>query len=241
MTRKYVWISTTILLLLSFAISGCNEGATEPTPLATAPDGEPSLDPAKDALALAPTGGPSPEEIVDLLFIREEEKLARDVYLVLGEQYEADGLPIFFNIAASEQRHMDAVKRLLDGFGLEDPVGDNGIGEFFSDAIQGLYDQLLQDGQVGLAEGLAVGAFIEEYDILDLEHAIDRAELPEIIKVYEHLRDGSLNHLRAFVPAYEMVSGQAYVPELILQADFDAIMGDIPDHGGNGNQGGNGS
>ncbi|MDP2030099.1 MAG: DUF2202 domain-containing protein [Thiobacillus sp.] len=46
----------------------------------------------------------------DLLFMREEEKLARDVYLTL---YETWGLAVFSNIASSEQSHMDALLKLL--------------------------------------------------------------------------------------------------------------------------------
>ncbi len=62
----------------------------------------------------------SQEEIDDLVYLREEEKLARDVYLHL---YNTWGQWIFENIAASEQQHMDAVKTLLDRYGIHDPVG----------------------------------------------------------------------------------------------------------------------
>ena len=40
-----------------------------------------------------------------ILYMREEEKLARDVYLTL---YELWGAEIFANISESEQQHMDA-------------------------------------------------------------------------------------------------------------------------------------
>jgi hypothetical protein len=53
----------------------------------------------------------SEEEFSALLYMREEEKLARDVYLTLGAHWS---LPIFQNIGQSEQAHMDAVKVLLD-------------------------------------------------------------------------------------------------------------------------------
>ena len=67
------------------------------------------------------------KEIEHITYIREEEKLARDVYLTLYEEYEA---PIFANISESEQRHMDAIKRLIDKHGLEDPVEDDTVGKF---------------------------------------------------------------------------------------------------------------
>lgn len=44
------------------------------------------------------------KEIEHITYIREEEKLARDVYLTLYELYQAS---IFENISESEQRHND--------------------------------------------------------------------------------------------------------------------------------------
>ncbi len=55
----------------------------------------------------------------DLIQLREEEKLARDVYLYLYTHWNQW---IFSNIAKSEQQHMDAVKGLLDKYDIEDPV-----------------------------------------------------------------------------------------------------------------------
>ena len=62
------------------------------------------------------------DEISGILFMREEEKLARDVYLYLYEIYP---LRPFLNISKSEQAHMDAIKYLIDTYELEDPVGEN--------------------------------------------------------------------------------------------------------------------
>ena len=53
----------------------------------------------------------SQEEMDGLLFLREEEKLARDTYLML---YDLFGLRNFNNISKSEQAHMDAILYLLD-------------------------------------------------------------------------------------------------------------------------------
>jgi len=56
----------------------------------------------------------SESEMQGLILMREEEKLARDVYTTLGEKWD---LNIFINIAGSEQTHTDAVKYLLDRYG----------------------------------------------------------------------------------------------------------------------------
>jgi hypothetical protein len=49
-------------------------------------------------------------ESSSILFMKQEEKLARDVYQVLHAKW---GHVTFANIAVSEQRHMDAVDGLI--------------------------------------------------------------------------------------------------------------------------------
>jgi hypothetical protein len=106
------------------------------------------------------------QEIEGLVLIREEEKLARDVYLTLFEKW--NNLMIFNNIATSEQRHMDSIKQLLDKYGIDDPVEGNGIGEFTNQELQTLYNSLITEGQESLISGLTVGGKIEEIDIIEL-------------------------------------------------------------------------
>jgi hypothetical protein len=139
----------------------------------------------------------SEEEKEELLFMREEEKLARDVYLTL---YNKWGLPIFKNIARSEQNHMDAVKVLIDKYGLEDPVEETNdkIGVFKNSELQQLYYQLVNEGSQSIENALEVGKLIEEKDIEDLEKAISETNHYDIRTVYSHLMRGSYHHLRAF-------------------------------------------
>jgi hypothetical protein len=63
----------------------------------------------------------SASEVEGIMQMREEEKLARDVYL---ELYKTWDLPVFYNIAQSEQTHMDAVKTLIEKYNLKDPITD---------------------------------------------------------------------------------------------------------------------
>ncbi|MGD8454732.1 MAG: DUF2202 domain-containing protein [Phycisphaerae bacterium] len=130
-----------------------------------------------------------------LLFMREEEKLARDVYLYLDGLHDQ---PIFGTIADSEQSHMDAVLTLLDRYGLEDPAADNGLGEFADPTLQALYDQLIVQGSASLEDALGVGVLIEETDIVDLEAHLLNVEHADVRAVYESLLQGSQNHLAAF-------------------------------------------
>jgi len=131
----------------------------------------------------------------NILFIREEEKLARDVYLVMYDLWGAD---IFANISESEQRHMDAVKNLITRYGLEDPVAVDVIGEFVDPDLQLLYDDLVKSGEGSLEDALKVGVLIEEKDIDDLELAITETAKRNITRVFQNLLNGSYNHLDAF-------------------------------------------
>jgi len=173
----------------------------------------------------------SDEEIAGILFMREEEKLARDVYLFFADLYPS--YDIFTNIASSEQKHMDSVKRIIDWYGLDDPVGDNEIGEFTDDSLQDLYNALIDKGSQSLIEGLNVGAAIEEIDILDIEQYLEFTDEWMINRVYNNLLDGSENHLRAFVKELSM-QGVTYQPQYLDDDTFNDIIGAGSDSGRNG-------
>lgn len=130
-----------------------------------------------------------------LIYMRLEEKLARDVYLTLGKTYNQK---MFVNIPESEQRHMDAVKMLLDKYEIVDPIADNEIGSFTNLDFKKLFDNLVAKGQVSFKDAMLVGKEIEEMDIKDLNKRIEQTENPDIKDVYENLKEGSENHLRAF-------------------------------------------
>ncbi|MCB0076807.1 MAG: DUF2202 domain-containing protein [Anaerolineales bacterium] len=174
----------------------------------------------KSGVAVAPL---SESEMEGLLFTREEEKVARDVYLTLGAQWN---VRVFDNIAQSEQRHMDAVLTLVDRYGLTDPVGDNGIGIFTDPDLQAMYDDLVAQGEASLVDALEVGIYIEEVDILDLQELIAESSKSDLDRVYGNLLDGSENHLRGFVSAWERETGESYTPTLMTDDEFQAIVGD---------------
>ncbi len=165
---------------------------------------------------------PLSEAVIDgLLLMREEEKMARDVYLVLYEHWQQR---VFKNIARSEQRHTDAIKTLLDKYSLQDPMINDSIGVFKNKKLQSLYNQLIERGKKSLIEALQVGALIEEIDILDLQNELSRLNGNEDIAfVYQNLMRGSRNHLRAFVKNLKR-QGITYKPIKLDQAEFDAIV-----------------
>ena len=161
------------------------------------------------------------EEIDDLMFMREEEKLARDVYLT---QYVNWGTFIFYNISLSEQSHTDAVRNLIEKYWLEDPAIDE-IGLFANTELQLLYDQLTTRAEDSELEALMVGANIEELDIEDLVNARDRTDRSDIRRVYGNLLNGSTNHLIAYVAVIENMTGELYVAQYLPQEVVDEILG----------------
>ncbi|MFH0994592.1 MAG: DUF2202 domain-containing protein [Pseudomonadota bacterium] len=129
-----------------------------------------------------------------LRFMYAEEKLARDVYHVLFDMW---GSRIFNNIAKSEQTHMDALKTLLDRYGIEDPASEI-EGEFNYLELQTLYGELVAQGSVSLVEALNVGVIIEEKDIADLNDTMTSTLPKDVNTTYSNLLKGSLNHLKAY-------------------------------------------
>ena len=170
------------------------------------------------------------EEEAGLIFMREEEKLAHDVYIKL---YETWGRQVFNNIAASEQTHTEAVLLLLERYNLQDPVGDNGVGVFENADLQLLYDQLVARGNQSMEEAFRVGAAIEEIDILDLQDQLTNVvDNQDITLIYESLQKGSRNHLRAFVRNMDNI-GITYAPEYLSQAEYDVIIAGDMENGPN--------
>ncbi len=135
------------------------------------------------------------DEELNILYMRQEEKVARDVYLTLDEVWGAD---IFANISESEQQHMDAIENLITRYGLTDPIVNDTVGLFVNPDFQAMYDELVAAGSVSLEEALKVGVMIEEQDIADLEKALEETTQRSIRRVFENLLEGSTNHLDAF-------------------------------------------
>ncbi|MFH1446646.1 MAG: DUF2202 domain-containing protein [Chloroflexota bacterium] len=186
-------------------------------------EGSTSIDPDLLATAMSSTssGVLSESEVEGLVYMREEEKLARDVYLTLFDQWNMN---IFQNIAKSEQTHTDAVKNLLDIYGIVDPVINDEIGKFVNPDLQALYDQLVVQGSQSLGDALKVGAAIEEIDILDLEKHIAQTEHTNIQTVYNSLLKGSRNHLRTFVSTLQVKTGETYQPQFLTQEGYELII-----------------
>lgn len=162
----------------------------------------------------------SAEEEIGLSKMREEEKLARDVYQVLYEKWKQ---PVFANIAQSEQRHMDSVKVLIDKYSIVDPIRDSSRGVFTDPELQELYNSLVEQGSQSLLEALQVGATIEDLDIKDLYDFLARTDNRDIKIVYQNLAKGSRNHLRSFTSQLSF-RGINYDAQFLTAAQVSVIL-----------------
>jgi len=160
------------------------------------------------------------DETTSILHMREEEKLARDVYNKLYEYWK---LPVFSNIARSEQRHMDMVGLLIEKYELRDPVKTDEPGKFDDPKMQELYDKLITEGKKSLNDALKVGCLIEDLDIYDLNEALGKVDNQDIKYVYTNIRRGSYNHLNSFYNTLKRY-GSTYSPQYISQEEFNRII-----------------
>lgn len=161
-------------------------------------------------------------EVSDLQYMREEEKLARDVYLTL-DQYWGQQTQVFAQIALSEESHTSTVNYLLDKFDVEDPVVNDTIGVFVNEELQALYNELVAKGESSFLDALYVGALIEEKDMVDILAAINETDERPIILAYSNLLDGSKSHLRAFVSVIE-AQGITYEAQILDSEEVELII-----------------
>ena len=141
------------------------------------------------------TQPPTEEEVGVLTLMREEEKLARDVYRFLNERWN---LTVFARIAESEQQHFTAVGNLLARYKIADPVLSDTPGVYTNEAFSKLYTEFTAKGSASVKDALEVGVLIEKFDIADLERSLPMTNKFDIKRVFTNLMLASYNHLEAF-------------------------------------------
>ncbi len=183
--------------------------------------------------------------------MREEEKLARDVYLTFAQWYPQQ--PVFQQIGdGSEQTHTDTMRDKLAQYGISDPnpqtnnlPGSIGVftGADYGGYFTEKFAQLTQKGSESELSALYVGALIEELDMYDIVKCpkiiveqdpaielngcgLDYTDERALKKAYQNLVDGSGNHLRAFVGQIEAVIGEGnYQAQFLTQDEVDELLG----------------
>lgn len=162
----------------------------------------------------------SAQEKADLIHMRQEEKLARDVYTVL---YDVWKIRAFQNIAKSEQSHMDLVKFVMDRYLIADPLKSDKVGVFPDAKFTQLFNVLVLAGIQSQAFAEVVGCFIEDLDIVDLNATLKNSDNRDLDTVWQNLQRGSRNHMRAF---YGLLATQKlYYPGILLSsAEIQSIV-----------------
>lgn len=168
-------------------------------------------------------------EIDDLKFLREEEKLARDVYLFSFNKYQ---VTIFDNISQSEQKHMNSILNLMNKYGIPDSASSQ-IGVFNNPNLQSLYTSLTTQSNISLVEALKVGATIEDLDINDIDAFIGNTTKSDLLNVYDKLTCGSKNHIRSYTSQLS-VNNVTYTPQFISVEYYNQILSES--NGGCGNR-----
>lgn len=158
-----------------------------------------------------------------LIFMFEEEKLARDVYTALGETWNGG---IFSMISQAEQQHMDAIQVLLDKY--EITVEVLPAGEFANSELQQLYTDLVAQGSASVVDAYKVGALVEETDIRDLLDSVSSVDNEDISLVFDHLKNASGHHLGAFARNISIATGEDHVPTILTQAEYDELVTNNP-------------
>ena len=144
--------------------------------------------------ATAPTRRTTAQKL-QLQYLVEEEKLARDVYAYLAANVTSQK---FSNITKSEQTHMDNISALLKKYNFFNPTTTRAPGVFRDAELQKLYNDLIAQGSVSVAAAMQVGVAIEELDIADLKKMMVTPAPADVKLAYDLLLKGSYNHLAAF-------------------------------------------
>lgn len=181
------------LAIVALGVTGAGLAGWSATAQA-APTPDPSPSPAATQTATADAA-----LVKNLTFMREEERLARDLYRALAGLHD-NALP-FSRIAVSEQRHFDTLGLLLTRYGIADPSAGRAAGSYADPGLQKLYDDLLAKGRTSPAAAHEVGIAVETEDIADLKAAIAETTQADAKQVFGNLMRGSENHLAAFTAA----------------------------------------
>jgi len=171
-----------------------------------------------EGLSQYPVESLNEAEEAGILQLREEEKLARDVYTLLEEKW---GLSAFSQIKPSEQKHMDAMAKLINRYDLLDPAQES-IGIFENQKISSLFETLMTKGEQSEVDALQVGMTVEDVDIYDIDEILSKNDNQDIQVVFTNLRNGSIKHLQRFYTDLKTLGG-TYEPQYISQELFDQL------------------
>lgn len=215
------------LLTISCSQSeGVEENASSQTLLAVESDGVSAITRAAISNIFTVTSALNADEIEFLYAVREDEKLAHDVYSVFADKYPT--APQIGRIMNAESTHMAAVDSLFKYYEI-DYVPTTEVGVFASPERQEQFNTLSAQSST-LVEAFKTMAFIEEEGIAAYNAVVGDIENVNIKLVIEHLTKASGNHLKAVDRQIKSL-GETYTPTVLTQEDYDAIINAPFTHG----------
>jgi len=149
-------------------------------------------------LPILDTAPLSDQEGADILFMREEEQMAHDLYSRWAGMYP---LPVFSNIRDSETVHIYEVQLLMDRYDVPSERIGNASSGYYNPVIQSWYEAFSSQSDTSQTDALEAGVTIGQEDIADLDAAIGHTSRPDILQVWNNLRQGSMKHESAFLQA----------------------------------------
>ena len=146
--RRHAFALITVSLMLAACSSGSDSSDTT-VPLVTSTTVAASSD-TEGVTPITPNGltatlstvpasaSVSSADAAGLIWMREAEKLAHDVYMTLGNVW---GSNVFSNISQAENTHVSAVGTLLDRYDIKDPITSSEVGVFTDPTFTKLYGE----------------------------------------------------------------------------------------------------
>ena len=208
-------IKSLMVILTVFGVIGCNSGSgiNSDTPSNKGKNGANEALPLTVTDAIEGSDSTLSQELKDAItYMYSEEGLAYDVYMNI---YKIQVVQQLQNIAQNaEIKHIEAVNGLERKYDLNitkypdtdkpysiEDMNRYGSGEYPVEPIQELYNLLYDKGIQSKQDALEVGCMVEVVDIDDLDTYIGLAEAsnaPDVLTVFNFLRDGSYSHYWAF-------------------------------------------
>jgi hypothetical protein len=158
------------------------------------------------------------DEIEFIFAVREDEKIARDLYISFFGKF---GLKPFENIGKAEDNHIKATEKLFDYYEIDYPAL-SGNGKFENAIRQKLFDSLLLKVNTEL-DAFKVMAVLEESNIVEYGAVIKTVVNPNIKMVIENLAKASANHFKAAIRQITALGG-TYTPEFLTQEQYRAVI-----------------
>lgn len=243
------FLKITLFSLFALTIVSCNNsdefdnGANEPLAVlkVAQEDGVSSFVTPNICPVLNVTDPLTADEIEFLFAMREDEKMAKDLYTAFGAQYPT--AVQFSRIATAEATHVAAIETMLTYYEVSFPALTP-AGVFADAEKQAQYDAFLAQGTT-IQGAFEVMALLEEENIAAYKAVEATATNANIKLILANMVRASSNHLKAAVRQLTIL-GITYTPTHLDQATFDEVISSAFAQGnmygqqmGKGNRGGN--